>query len=199
MIGLTETYPMSGSVPLLAVRRWVVFDHTVEGLFLVALRGRLSATAVASLRRAGLDLSKKLLPAYAFETWKQCLEIAVKDLHPSLPRPAAWREIGRALVEGMARTGIGRATAGVARLLGPLRALRRLEHTLQSADNYVEARITERSATCVEVWVNEVMGQPTYYQGILEASLTLTGAEAGRVELLSCAGGGATFRIMWGE
>ncbi|WP_407736389.1 DUF2378 family protein [Hyalangium sp.] len=179
------------------MRRWVVFEHTVEGLFLVALRGRLSAAAAASLRRTGLDLSKKLLPAYPFEIWKQCLEIAVRDLYSHLPRPEAWRRIGHALVEGMARTVIGRATAGVARLLGPLRALRRLEATLKSADNYVEARITERSATCLEVSINEVMGQPTYYQGILEASLAMTGAKGGRVELLSCEGGGATFRVQW--
>lgn len=197
MIGLVETYPMTGCVPLPAVRRWVVYEHTVEGLFLVALRGRLSATAEASLRQAGVDLSKKLLPAYAFETWKQCLEIAVKDLHSHLPRPEAWRQIGRAMVEGLARTGIGRATAGVARLLGPLRALRRLEATLKSADNYMEARVTERSATCVDVSLNEVLGQPSYYQGILEASLTMTGAKGGRVELLSCSGSGATFRVQW--
>ncbi|WP_224250029.1 DUF2378 family protein [Hyalangium gracile] len=190
---------MSGTLPLRAERRRVVFDHTVEGLFLVALRGRLSVTAESSLRRAGLDLSKKLLPAYPFETWKHCLEIVATDLYPHLTRPQAWQEIGRAMVEGMARTVIGKATVGVARLLGPLRALRRLEHTLQSADNYVEARVTERSPTCVEVWINEVMGQPTYYQGILEACLSMTGAQGGRVELLSCSGGSASFRVQWEE
>ena len=197
MIGLAEISPMSMSVSRPAARRSVVFEHTVEGLFLVALRGRLSAEAEASLRRAGLDLSTKLQPAYPFETWKTCLEIAVRDLYSPLPRPEAWRNIGRALVEGLSRTGIGRATAGVARLLGPLRALRRLEATLKSADNYMEARITERSPTCVEVWLNEVMGQPTYYQGVLEASLAMTGAREGRVELLACTSGGATFHVQW--
>ncbi len=199
MMGLAARYPMSRSVPLQVTRRWVVFDHTVEGLFLVALRGRLSATAEACLRRAGLDLSKKLLPAYPFETWRQCLEIAVRDIYSHLPRPEAWRQLGHAVVEGMAQTGLGRATAGVVRLLGPLRALRRLEATLKSADNYLGARVTEYSSTCVEVWLNEVMGQPTYYQGILEASLAMTGAEEGQVELLSYAAGGVTFLVQWSE
>lgn len=199
MNGLAEISPMSGSVSLRAMRRWVVFDHAVEGLFLVALRGRLSVAAQADLRRAGLDLSKKLLPAYPFETWKQCLEIAVRDIYSHLPLPEAWREIGHAVVEGMARTGIGRATAGVVRLLGPLRALRRLETMLKSADNYMGARVTEHTSTCVEVWLNEVMSQPTYYQGILEASLAMTGADGGQVDLLSYESGSATFFVQWSE
>jgi uncharacterized protein (TIGR02265 family) len=176
---------------------WVVFEHTVEGLFRVALQGRLTAATEARLRRAGMDLSKKLLPAYSFETWKRCLEIVATDLYPHLPPSEAWRAIGRTIVDGVGRTVIGRATMAVARLLGPLRALRRLRHMLQSADNYVEASVTERSATCVEVSINEVMGHPTYYQGILEASLGMTGAQSIQVEVLSCEGSGATFRVAW--
>jgi uncharacterized protein (TIGR02265 family) len=94
---------------------------------------------------------------------------------------------------------MGRATVGVARLLGPLRALRRLEHTLKSAENYVEAHVTERSSTCVEVRINEVIGQPTYYQGILEVILVMTGTGVGQVELLSREGSGATYRVQWEE
>jgi uncharacterized protein (TIGR02265 family) len=195
---LAETHP-NLSVSLRTNRPWVVFDHTVEGLFRVALRGRLSITAESSLRRAGLDLSKKLLPAYPFEIWKQCLSIVATDLYPHLARAEAWRQLGHALVAGMSRTVLGRAIVGVSRLLGPLRALKRLDHTLHSVDNYVEARITERSRTCVEVWINEVMEQPTYYQGILEACLAMTVAQGGRVELLAREGHGATFRVQWDE
>lgn len=189
----------SGTASVAAAPAWVVFDHTVEGLFRVALHGRLSASTESNLRRAGLDLSKKLRPAYSFETWKRCLEIVATDLYPHLPPAEAWRAIGRIIVEGVGRTVIGRATLAVARLLGPLRALRRLRHMLQSADNYVEASVTERSATCVEVSINEVMGHPTYYQGILEASLGITGAQGIQVDVLSCEGKGATFLVAWKE
>jgi uncharacterized protein (TIGR02265 family) len=198
MSGLSEPQP-TRSKPLPTAQRWVVFDHTVEGLFLRVLRGRLSATAESGLRRLGLDLSKKLLPAYPFQTWKQCLELAATDLYPVLSRPEAWRRLGHDVVEGMCRTVMGRAMMGVARLLGPLRTLRRLDHTLRSAVNYAEARITERSPTCCEVWINEVLGQPTYYQGILEASLALAGAQAIQVEILAHEGGSATFRVEWEE
>jgi uncharacterized protein (TIGR02265 family) len=177
----------------------MVFDHAVEGLFLVALRGQLSPATQESLRRAGLDLSKKLQPAYPFEVWKKCLEIVAAELYPRLSRAEAWQKLGRAIVEGMSQRVMGRAMVRVSRMLGPLRALKRLDHILNSAGNYVEARVTERSRTCIEVWVNEVMGQPTYYQGILEASLVMTGAEVGQVELISLDGFGATYRVSWEE
>jgi uncharacterized protein (TIGR02265 family) len=196
MSGLAEPQ-FTGSKPLPIAQRWVVFDHTVEGLFLVALRGRLSATAESSLRKVGLDLSKKLLPAYPFEVWRQCLEIVATDLYPMHPRPEAWRRLGHDMVRGMCQTVLGRAMVGVSRLLGPLRALRRLNHTLRSADNYVEAHITELSPTCCLVWINEVMGQPGYYQGILEASLATMGARGARVRLCSSEGTSATYRVEW--
>jgi uncharacterized protein (TIGR02265 family) len=198
MTGLAETQPIH-SMPLPMARRWMVFDHTVEGLFLVALRGRLPPATVERLRHAGLDLSKKLQPAYPFQVWKQCLEIAAADLYPRLSRAEAWRKLGRAIVEGMSQRVMGRAMVRVSRMLGPLRALQRLDHILNGAGNYVEARVTERSRTCVEVWINEVMGQPTYYQGILEASLVMTGTEVGQVELISLDGFGATYRVSWEE
>jgi uncharacterized protein (TIGR02265 family) len=175
----------------------VVFDHTVEGLFLIALQGRLSSVAMARLRAAGMDLSKKLLPAYGFETWKRCLEVAVTDLYGRLPRDEGYRRLGHDMVQGMGKTVIGRAMVGVARLLGPLRALRRLDHNLHSADNYVQARITELSSHWCEVGINEVMNQPGYYQGILEACLEMAGAREIRVELIGREGNGASFLVQW--
>jgi uncharacterized protein (TIGR02265 family) len=179
------------------VQRRVVFDHTVEGLFLIALKGRLSSAAAARLRVAGLDLSKKLLPAYTFETWKRSLEIAVVDLYGFVSRPEGYRRLGHDVVAGLGKTVIGRAMVGVARLLGPLRALRRLDHNLHSADNYVQARLTELSSNWCEVWINEVLDQPGYYQGILEACLEMAGARGIRVELIAREGSGASFLVQW--
>ncbi len=198
MQGLAEPQPR-GNQPLPAMHRWVVFDHTVEGLFLIALKGRLSSMAAARLRAEGMDLSKKLLPAYGFETWRKCLEIAVTDLYGKLPRAEGYRRLGHDVVKGMCKTVIGRAMLGVARLLGPLRALRRLDHNLHSADNYVQARLTELSSNWCEVELNEVMEQPGYYQGILEACLEMAGAKEIRVELIARAGRGASFLVQWKE
>jgi uncharacterized protein (TIGR02265 family) len=177
--------------------RRVVYEQTFDGLFHIALGKRLSSAAHALLREAGLDLSRKLLPAYPVETWRRCVEIAVRDLYPEHPRSEGYRLIGHDLVEGLANTTLGRAMVGVGRLLGPTRTLRRMNNTFRSADNFVESRLTELSATRFELWINEVMGQPCYYQGILEACLPLAGARRVQVRVASQEGSGATYRIEW--
>jgi uncharacterized protein (TIGR02265 family) len=198
MQGLQETRGL-GAERLPAPQRRLVFEHTVEGLFRVSLRHRLSALAWPALREAGLDLSRPLAPAYPYETWKRALEIAVADLYPFLSREEAWRRMGRDVVDGMMRTVMGRAMVGVARLLGPLRSLRRLNSTLRSADNYVESRLTELSSTSCDVWINEVMDQPSYYQGVLEACITLAGGRDVRTRVLSRDGRGAFLHVQWQE
>jgi uncharacterized protein (TIGR02265 family) len=178
-------------------QRRVVFEHTVEGLFGHSLRNRLSAAAKRALREAGVDLSKPLLPAYSHETWRRCLEITVADLYPLVSREEGWRLLGREVVDGMVHTVMGRAMVGVARLLGPLRSLRRLNNTLSSADNYVQSRLTELSPTRCEVWINEVMEQPTYYQGVLEACIGLAGGRDIQVRVVAREGRGARLHVEW--
>lgn len=198
MQGLEETRELESERSSVAQRRWV-FEHTVEGLFRHALHGRLSAPAWEALRAAGLDLSRPLLPAYSHDTWKRGLEIAVADLYAQLPQAEAWRKLGREMIQGMVYTLMGRAMVGVSRLLGPLRSLRRLNNTLRSADNFVEARVTELGPTACEVWFNEVLEQPSYYQGVLEACMDLAGARQVRTRVLGREGRGARLHVEWEE
>ena len=198
MQGLEGSRELGGGRPA-ATQRRLVFEHTIEGLFRFSLRSRLSSQGWNGLKAVGIDLSKPLLPAYSDETWKRALELTVADLYPLLPREEGWRRLGREVVNGMVHTVMGRAMVGVARLLGPLRSLRRLNNTLRSADNYVESRLTELSPTACEVWINEVMGQPTYYQGIVEACLALAGAQGTRVRVVAREGLGARLHVEWEE
>jgi len=197
MQGLEGSRELGAGRP--ATQRRLVFEHTVEGLFRFSLRSRLSSQAWNGLRAVGIDLSKPLLPAYSDETWKRALELTVADLYPLLPREEGWRRLGREVVNGMVHTVLGRAMVGVARLLGPLRSLRRLNNTLRSADNYVESRLTELSPTSCEVWINEVMGQPSYYQGILEACIALAGGQRARARVVAREGTGARLHVEWEE
>ncbi|MFY0526976.1 DUF2378 family protein [Archangium gephyra] len=197
MQGLEGSRELGAGRP--ATQRRLVFEHTVEGLFRFSLRSRLSSQAWNGLRAVGIDLSKPLLPAYSDETWRRALELTVVDLYPLLPREEGWRRLGQEVVHGMVHTVLGRAMVGVARLLGPLRSLRRLNNTLRSADNYVESRLTELSPTSCEVWINEVMGQPSYYQGIVEACIALAGGQRARARVVAREGTGARLHVEWEE
>ncbi|HEX8536139.1 MAG TPA: TIGR02265 family protein, partial [Cystobacter sp.] len=77
------------------------------------------------------------------------------------------------------------------------RFLRRLNPTLRNADNYVESRVEELGPTSCEVWFNEVMEQPAYHQGLLEALVALAGGRDARTRLLACEGPGARFLVEW--
>jgi uncharacterized protein (TIGR02265 family) len=178
--------------------RWV-FEHTVEGLFRMALGTRLSLAAQQALREAGLDLSQRLLPAYSHDTWKRCLAIAAEDLYPRVPRPEGWRRLGSELILGLSQTAMGRAMSSVARMLGPLRWLRRLQHTLRGLDNVVEVRLTELGPTACELHFNDVMEQPAFYQGLLEACLTQAGARQVHTRVVQREGAGATLHVEWEE
>ncbi|MFY0582646.1 DUF2378 family protein [Cystobacter fuscus] len=157
-----------------------MFEHTVAGLFRSEWGSRLSAPALQALGEVGLDLSRPLLPAYSGETWARALRIAAADLFPGQPPQASWRRLGQEVINGLVHTLVGNAMVNVATLLGPLRFLRRLNPTLRNADNYVESRVEELGPTSCEVWFNEVMEQPAYHQGLLEALVALAGGRDAR-------------------
>ncbi|OJH34801.1 DUF2378 family protein [Cystobacter ferrugineus] len=193
MQGLERTRD-EGHLP--ARERWV-FEHTVDGLFRIALRGRLSAPALQALSEVGVDLSRPLLPAYSSETWARALRIAAADSFPGQPPEVSWCRLGQEVINGLVHTLVGNAMVSVASLLGPLRFLRRLNPTLRNTDNYVESRVEELGPTSCEVWINEVMEQPAYHQGMLEALVALAGGGDVRTRLLSFEGPGARFLVEW--
>ncbi|EPX64258.1 hypothetical protein D187_005392 [Cystobacter fuscus DSM 2262] len=184
-----------GSLPE-ARERWV-FEHTVAGLFRSEWGSRLSAPALQALSEVGVDLSRPLLPAYSSETWARALRIAAADLFPGQPPQTSWRRLGQEVIHGLVHTLVGNAMVNVATLLGPLRFLRRLNPTLRNADNYVESRVEELGPTSCEVWFNEVMEQPAYHQGLLEALVGLAGGRDARARFLSSEGPGARFLVEW--
>ena len=53
----------------------LIFEQTIEALYLRALHGRLTPECKARLRQAGLDVDQKLRPAYAFDAWMTFLRI----------------------------------------------------------------------------------------------------------------------------
>ncbi|HSP79702.1 MAG TPA: DUF2378 family protein [Myxococcaceae bacterium] len=175
----------------------VVFGNTVHGLCQLALRGRLSTMARATLARLGLPLERTPQPFYPLSVWRSSLDIIVRELYPELQPEEGLRRLGQQMVLGVSETVLGRGMLALGRALGPRRLLLRLNTCFRNADNYVQLRLTELAPTAFEVSINETLGMPSYYQGMLEAALGATGVREARVQSLREEGPGCTWRVEW--
>lgn len=175
----------------------VVFEQTIEGLFLRGLKGRLSPRAHQRLKEIGVDLSRGLLPAYPFSTWMRSLEVAAEEVFGSHPTEEAMFKLGETLIEGYQLTLLGRAVLSMAKVLGPRRTLLRSTQNFRSGNNYTETKLSELSPTSAELWMNEVGAYPSFTQGILVAALRAAGAQELKVEVVGYDGHAATYRVGW--
>jgi uncharacterized protein (TIGR02265 family) len=177
----------------------LVFEQTIEAVYVRALHGRLPPTCKARLRQAGLDLDQKLRPAYPFTSWMTFLRITAEELYPGEPLEIGAFKIGEACIDGFRETMLGRAVLSLLRVLGPKRALMRATQNFRAGNNYTESRIKEVSPRQFELWMNEVGSLPTFTAGILHAGLRTAGAESVRVDLSGYDGHACTYCISWSE
>ncbi|MCY1073881.1 DUF2378 family protein [Archangium lansingense] len=177
----------------------LVYEHTFEGLFVRGLAGRISPAVKERLRRAGLDLERKLLPAYPFETWVRCVAIVAESLYPGEPEEVSYRLLGERMVDGYRDTFTGRMMFRVLQLLSPRRLAARTEQNFRSGNNYTEVRQTDEGLSEVELWVNEP--GPTRYivQGAMLATLRASrpGDEGVGVDVLDFTAEGVSLRVSW--
>src|SRR6476469_7710304 len=91
----------------------LVFEHTVEGLVQHALKGRITPRLHQRLKTAGLDVTRKLAPAYERHVWASVLQTVCEETFPQLDADHGMRELGKLVVNGYAETFIGKALQGV--------------------------------------------------------------------------------------
>lgn len=176
----------------------LIFSHTVEALFHRALRGRVSDALRAELRKLGIDLDARLLPAYPFERWLDALDLTVASLYPDLAPAEAFHELGKVLVESYQETMIGRALFTMLRVLPPRRVVGRMARNFRSSNNFTDVQIRDIDVCTVELDFNLVERQPSFTQGILAAGLPAVGIKGSSVTLVSFDGKRATYRLAWG-
>lgn len=175
----------------------VVFEQTIEGMFVRGLGGRLSPRARERLKAIGVDLGRPLLPAYPFDTWMKSLKIAAEEVFASHSQDEAMFKLGELLIDGYRETFLGRAVLGFVRVLGPRRTLGRSTQNFRSGNNYTETKVTDLTPTCAELWMNEVGPYPTFTQGILTAAMRASGAENLVVAVSQFDGHAATYKVSW--
>jgi uncharacterized protein (TIGR02265 family) len=177
----------------------LVFEQTIEAVFVRGLHGRLSSACKARLRQAGLDLDLKLRPAYPFESWMRFLRIAAEELYPGQTlEQGAWK-LGEACIDGFQETMLGRAMLSLMRVLGPRRTLMRATQNFRAGNNYTEARIQELGPRDFELWRNEVGSLPSFTAGIIHAGLRTAGATSIRIQMEGYDGHACSYRISWSE
>jgi uncharacterized protein (TIGR02265 family) len=175
-----------------------VYAHTVEGLFFKAVRTRIGPGLKDRLKPLGIDLDGK--PAdVPREKWAEALRVTATELFPNPKIEESYRLLGRALIDGYANTLIGKSVISVLRLLGPARAVSRLEKTLRSGNNDIEARIEQKGPAEFDGWINECNGNPGYVVGVLEAALESSGAKNVKILVSDFDGHSAKLNLSWTE
>ena len=176
----------------------LVFDQTLEGLFIRGLEGRVTPSLKSQLRNVGVDLDRKLLPAYTFETWCSCVRVTARELYASIPSEQAYHALGERMVDGYRSTMMGRALFGVLQLLGaPQRLLGRMQQSFRSGNNYTQVRLQPLTPSRLELWVNEAGPTRHLMQGAILAGLRGSGVQEPRVELTRFTSEDATFLVQW--
>lgn len=172
----------------------VVFGPAFEGL-LRAVETKLDDAAVQRFREIGVDPTR-LLPAYPLETWLSALQISAELLAPGASIEEGTYIAGRRMFEGYGTTLVGKALLGMLRVLGPRRALERMERNLRTANNYSTTSLRMLGPASYELTCSDVV-HPHYYRGMFDVGLQAAGAKELDVTLVSHESGTATFRIEW--
>jgi uncharacterized protein (TIGR02265 family) len=178
----------------------LVHAQTVEALFVRAFENRLTPACREALKRAGLDLDRKLERSYTLDQWKDFLRVAAAHIYGGVPAEAAYFSLGERFMDAWFGTFFGRALLGVARLAGPRRMLLRAGHGFRAGNNFSEVRIVERGPASIELWINDVMAdQPTFAAGLMSRAVELAGGWRVVAIPEGFDGTSCTLHIRWSE
>lgn len=182
------------SVP---VDQRVVFKHTIEGFFFQALRGKVTERIKQRvLAEAKLDLNR-IEPAVPLTTWNKSFEICAEELFAGEPAEVALERMGRMMTHGYFETFLGRAVAGVLRVIGPARALKRLDRSFRSGNNYSEVKVTELGPTHYRFWCNDTGLARFVVLGVVSGGGEVAGAKNIRGTVAHHDAEGCTLELMW--
>ncbi len=174
---------------------WFVYEHTVEALFFKALRPRISAELKQKLKPLHIDLDDKPRNVPQPE-WVQALRLAADELFTG-PLDERYRSLGRAVLQRFEETLMGKAIIGVMRVMGPARALKRIETNLRGGNNFIRASLEQLGPREFFSAVNECNGNPHYIAGVIDAALHIAGAKEVSVKVMEFDGHAAKYAITW--
>lgn len=174
----------------------LIFDHTVESL-LRTLERPIPPEQIQGLDALGIDLSKPLLPAYPIEVFSQLIGFIGRHRFPRLSAQEADFEVGRSFIQAYTtQTVMGKALKGLLRVIGPHRALERMNRTFRSANNYTETRLEKLGPSSYQLWFNFAL-RPSYFAGMVHETLVLCGQKQAQVKALDAPRPEALVDVSW--
>lgn len=176
------------------------FEQTVEGYFRGAMEALSDPALLELLKAEGLDLTKKMKPAYPAAEFFRWVRVATRHKYADLSEEEAFREGGRVAVRrGLQSTVLGRAVLVSLKLLGVRRSLLKIGRSFRNGNNYIEASVEELGPTSVAVKLGPLVGPVAYYEGILETGPLLLGAKTCTVRVTDTQGEHHVFLVDWTE
>jgi uncharacterized protein (TIGR02265 family) len=178
----------------------LIFAQTIEGL--LRAMGPLNEQDRSALRATGIDVDKRLLPAYPLAQFIAALDLAGARLAPSASPDERSHQVGRRFMDAYQDTMVGRAMVAATRVIGPWRTLERLANKFRTGNNFSQTKVTRLGPTSAEVWCNQV-SHPGWYTGLISRGLELAGAKQVEVKLISNStstdadDAGARFSVTW--
>jgi uncharacterized protein (TIGR02265 family) len=180
--------------PLVELKDRVNFLSVFEGLFLKGFGDRLTPAVRADLLAIGLDLDR-LQSAYPHTVFLASLAVGAKHFFPNDPIPEAYAKLGARNMEGFFETFLGKPMLAMLKLVGPRRTLLRMRTNFRSANNYVESKVVEVSATEFQLWLNEPGDIRFFIQGVMRRGLELAGAKSLSLEVLASDAAGTVYHV----
>lgn len=185
---------MAGERDLAVWKDRYVFPSLVEG-YMKGMGERFTAKTRARLKDAGLDVDK-LPPAIPGLEMERFMRIIAEEGWPDEPWVEQLRMLGLCAIRGWQSTLLGKAASAMIRLVGPERAIMRLDRAFSTANNYSKATSELLGNNEALITINDVQDMPSYWVGILEASLEVLG-RTGTITFVELRGLGATYRVKW--
>jgi uncharacterized protein (TIGR02265 family) len=154
----------------------LVFDFGVESLFR-GLGDRVTPALKEKVRAQGIDLDRKLLPAYPKALWVAVVDTVARELAAGAPLADARRALGHAITAGFQETTLGKIMEPGVRLIGVRRMLGRLPKMLSMSNNFLKVAVIDVQPNVVRVEVNEAVPSAEFLTGVIEALCRYAGAK----------------------
>ena len=176
----------------------VFFSHTVSAMFIDAFPPEKYPGLEERYRALGLDVKRKLLPAYEYRVWRACLLAQREVIFPGVPvADAAFQQGARYVDAFFDRTAMGGPLLLVLRLIGTRRCLDRMTRNFRSGNSFSETTFKLLAPNRAELGVNDVFSDSAdYLRGIVVQGLARAGSEV-TMQTLRHDGDAADFLVEW--